>query len=139
MPEKLSENCMSTVEFASSTEFAQFALKRRVAPKAIGSVKERLTVARRQMAKHGWTENRVRDCWYASPRITPDADEIRDLEEITGLRYGRQELRTNDQLIAAADALLQGFDPSFYGAFAAALRAVARAFDRPGTGTGTGE
>lgn len=131
MSQKVSENShMSAVEFGSSNEFASYALQRRVAPKALGSVKVRLEHARRIMRRRGWTDNRVRDCWYGYDRVTPNADEIRDLEEITGLRYGRQELRTNDQLIAAADTLLQGFDPSFYGAFAAALRAVASAFDR---------
>lgn len=118
---------------ASSVEFAQFALKERVAPKALGSIKERLRHARRVMGRRGWTENRVRDCWYEDQRITPNADEIRDIEEITGLRYGRQELRTNEQLIDRATALLEGSDPDFYGPLIAAFRAMARALDRPGT------
>lgn len=114
----------------SSVEFAQFALKERVAPKAMGSIKERLRYARRVMNRRGWTENRVRDCWYADDRITPNADEIRDLEEITGLRYGREELRKTSDLIAAADALLDGPEADFYRPFVDAVRAMARAFDR---------
>ena len=130
MSEKLSEKSKM---YATSTEFAQFALKERIAPRAIGGIKERLTHARRVMSRRSWTANRVKDCWYADPRITPDADEIRDLEEITGLQYGREEVRTNDAIIAAADALLDGPEADFYRPFVSAFREMARAFDRSRT------
>lgn len=128
-----------------SVEFAQFALQERLAPPSIGNIKARLRVAiRRVMAfdlkkvereereEPEWTPNRVRDCWYADPRITPSADQIRDLEEMTGLRYGRQELAEIDEYIARADALLDGPDADFYRPFVAAFRAFHRALARPG-------
>jgi hypothetical protein len=117
----------------SSVEFAQFALRERIAPRPLGSVKERLRHAARIMSRRGWSANRVRDCWYADERISPNADEIRDVEEITGLEYGRAELRTTDDLIARADALLAGPEADFYRPFVDAFRAMARAFDRTRT------
>ena len=54
--------------------------------------------------------------------------------ELTGLEFARQELRTNDQLIASAEALLMGSDPDFVSAFVAALRTFAGALDRSRTG-----
>lgn len=114
----------------SSVEFVQFALRDHVAPITIGSVKARLQHATRIMARRSWSANRVRDCWYADTRIRPDADEIRDIEEITGLRYGREELRSLETLIAQADALLEGSDADFHRPFLDALRAVARLADR---------
>lgn len=114
----------------SSVDFAQFALRERIAPRSLGSVKERLRHARRVLGGRGWTDNRVRDAWYADPRIKPNADEIRDLEEMTGLRYGREELRTTEQLIDRATALLEGSDPDFHRPFIAALRALFGAVDR---------
>lgn len=126
----MSENQSGKSEM-SSVEFAQFALKTRVAPASIGSVKARLRTARRVMARRGWTDNRTKDFWYADPRISPSADEIRDIEEITGLRYGKQEVRELSHLIARADALLDGPEADFYRPFVDAFRAMARAFDRP--------
>lgn len=118
-----------------TAEFAQFALQERIAPKALGSVKVRLPRAQSVLGRRGWTPNRVRDLWYADPRASaPRWEEIHDLEEITGLEYARQELRTNDQLIAQADALLMGTDPDFAGAFVAALRAFVGAVDRSRAG-----
>ena len=118
-----------------TAEFAQFALHERVAPKSIGPVKVRLPHAQTIMGRRGWSANRVRDLWYRDPRASaPKWEEINDLEQITGLEYARQELRTNDQLIANADALLMGTDPDFASAFVTALRAFAGAFHRTGTG-----
>lgn len=125
MSEKLSEKSKM-----SSVEFAQFALQERIAPKSVGSIKERLCHARRVLGRRGWSDNRVRDAWYADPRISPNADEIRDLEEITGLRYGRKELKELDKYIARAGALLDGPEADFYRPFIDAFRAMARAFDR---------
>lgn len=115
----------------SSVEFAQYALRNHVAPASAGSVKTRLRLASRRL---GWTQNRIRDAWYADPRISLSADEIHEIEEKTGLRYGREELRTNQDLIDAATALLVDVDPNFHGPFVAALRALAGAFDRSRTG-----
>lgn len=128
----MSENQSEKSEM-SSVEFAQYALKTRVAPPSIGSVKARLRTARRVMARRGWTDNRTKDFWYADPRISASADEIRDIEEITGLQYGKQEVRELSHLISRADALLDGPEADFYRPFVDAFRAMARAFDRPGT------
>lgn len=114
----------------SSVEFVQFALRERVAPPSLGSVKARVRHASRSL---GWSANRTKDAWYADPRISISADEIRDIEDRTGLRYGRTELRTNDDLIARAEALMAGNEADFYSAFLAALRALARPHNRAGT------
>lgn len=114
----------------SSVEFVQYALRERVAPPSLGPVKARLRHASRQL---GWSANRTKDAWYADPRISISADEIRDIEDRTGLRYGREEIRTAEQLIARADALLESQDSDFYGAFVSALRHAFRAVARPGT------
>lgn len=108
----------------SSVEFAQYALRNHIAPPATGSVKTRLRIAARRL---GWTANRTRDAWYADARISISADEIRELEEKTGLRYGREELRTNQDLIDTATSLMAGVDPDFHGPFIAAIRALAGA------------
>lgn len=126
----------------SSVEFAQYALRSHVAPAGLGSVKARLRhavsiVLKHDRKQHGrkrrWTANRVKDCWYADERITPNADEIRDLEEITGLKYGREELRELAQLISSADALLEGPHEDFYRPFVDAFRQALRVVARSGT------
>lgn len=111
----------------SSVEFAQYALRNHVAPPTIGSVKARLRYATRRL---GWSPNRVKDAWYADPRISLGADEIKQIEEHTGLRYGREELATVDALIARADQLLDGPDADLYRPLIAAFRAMARLADR---------
>ena len=114
----------------SAVEFTQYALRNHVAPPGIGSVKARLRHASRRL---GWTYNRVRDAWYADPRISISADELRKIEEKTGLRYGREELRTINDLISRADALLDGPEADFFRPFVDAMRAVARLADRSRT------
>jgi len=136
MNRKASEVPKKASEFSnmSAAEFAQFALQGHVAPKSIGSVKVRLPHAQSVMGRRGWSANRVRDLWYADPRASaPKWEEINDLEQLTGVKYARQELRTNDQLISQADALLMGTDPDFAGAFVTALRAFVGALDRTRT------
>lgn len=114
----------------SSVEFAQYALRERLSPPSVGSVKARL---RHATHKLGWSANRVKDVWYADPRISISADEIREIEETTGLHYGREELRSIEELIGRADVLLMGSDADFHRPFLAALRAVARLADRART------
>jgi len=114
----------------SSVEFAQYALRNHVAPPSAGSVKARLRLASRRL---NWSANRTRDAWYADPRISLSADEIREIEDKTGLRYGREELRTNQDLIDTATALLEGADPDFHRPFLAAMRAFMGALAGPGT------
>jgi hypothetical protein len=117
----------------SSVEFVQYALQERIAPRELGNVKTRLRHATRILGRREWSANRVKDSWYGDPRISPNADELRDIEEITGLRYGRQELNEIDAYIARADALLDGPDADFYRPFVDAFRAFHRALARPGT------
>jgi hypothetical protein len=114
----------------SSVEFVSYALRERVAPPSLGSVKARLRYASRAL---GWTASRTKDAWYADPRISISADELRAVENKTGLHYGREELRTNDDLIARAEALMAGHEADFYSAFLAALRSVAGAAHRSRT------
>lgn len=112
----------------SSVEFVQSALRERVAPPSIGSVKARLRLASRRL---GWSANRVKDAWYADARISISADELRDIEETTGLKYARQELSQIDSAISRAEALLDGPEAHIIRPLVDAIRALARSFDRP--------
>ena len=115
----------------SSAVFAQMALRDRVAPPSIGSVKQRITVAARKL---GWKVSRAKDVWYADPRISIDADEMRAIERLSGLVYAaQQEVRTNEELIAKIDAFMVGHDADFYGAFRTAVRSFFGLPDRSGT------
>jgi hypothetical protein len=105
----------------SSVEFVSCAMRERVAPPSLGSVKARIRYASRAL---GWTASRTKDAWYADPRISISADELRTVEDKTGLRYGREELRTNDELIAKIESMVG--DETFLSAFLAALRSLAR-------------
>ncbi len=125
MPKSASENSEM-----SSVEFVQSALRERVAPPSFGSTKARIRHASRSL---GWSANRTKDAWYADPRISISADELRQIERNTGLRYAQEELRTNEDLINKASALLVGHEADFYSAFFTALRSLARPDNRPGT------
>lgn len=101
--------------------FTSETLKTQIAPPSRGdSVKERIRFAARKL---GLTYSRTKAAWYADPRISISGDELRDVEETSGVTYGRKEIRTNDQLIDQATALLMGSDPDFHSAFHTALRA----------------
>jgi hypothetical protein len=115
----------------SSVEFVQEALRDRIAPPGAGvNVSDRIRVAARRL---GWGYSRTRDAWYADPRITISADEMREIENAAGIEYGRRELSDLDDIIARADALLERPDADHYRPFCDALRAMARAFDRTRT------
>ena len=45
------------------------------------------------------------------------------IERVSGLNYAKQEAENVARLISQADALLEGQDADFYGAFVAAFRA----------------
>lgn len=122
---RLEKSEMSTVDFASDV------LRSRVAP--IGSaqsVSERIRIAARRL---GWTHTRTKDVWYADPRVSISAEEMRDIEDKAGVKYGRAEVRSIEDLIAKADALLEGQDADFHRPFVAALRAFVGALHRTGT------
>lgn len=123
----MSENLLEKSEM-SSVEFSSAALKRYVAPKSSGqNVKDRIRVAARRL---GWSFSRTKDVWYADPRVSIDADELRAIEELAGVKYGRIEVRTIDELIAKADALLDGPEADFYRPLVDGFRAFIRALDR---------
>lgn len=77
-----------------------------------------------------WSASRTKDVWYADPRVSLKATELRQIEEAAGVRYGKQELAEVDALIARAEALLHGSDEDFHRPFVAALRAFIGALDR---------
>lgn len=111
--------------------FTADTLKTRIAPLGSGvNVQDRIRTASRRL---GWSYSRTKDAWYADPRISISGDELRDIEEISGVTYGRAELRTNDELIDRAGALLMGSDPDFHSAFHSALRTFVGAFYRSRT------
>ena len=114
----------------SELAFASSAMRERIAPPAIGSVKERIN---RAAAALRWSASRTRDVWYADPRVSIKPRELRKIEEIAGVAYGRQERASVDAIISRADALLMGTDPDFARPFVAALRALFGAVDRTGT------
>lgn len=120
----MSENRSEKSEM-SSVQFVQGALRKHVAPPGSGvNVGDRIRVAARRL---GWNYSRTRSAWYAD-RVSVSADELRKIEETTGLRYGRQELATVEELIARADSLLHGPDADFHRPFVTAIRAMAGAF-----------
>lgn len=112
----------------SSVDFASTALQRYVAPQASGqNIKDRIRIASRRL---GWSFSRTKDVWYADPRVSISVDEMREIEEAAGIKYGRAEVRTIDDLIAKADALLDGQDADFHRPFVVAFRAFIGALDR---------
>jgi hypothetical protein len=103
MPKKASEKSeMSTVEF-----FCQKTLKAEIAPPSLGSVQERIRHAAQVLR---WSYTRTKDAWYADPRISISPDELFRVEAVSGLKYAREEMRTNDAAIERATALLGGED-----------------------------
>jgi hypothetical protein len=114
----------------SCVDFTQHALRNQIAPPNVGSVKARIRHASRKL---GWSGSRVKDCWYADPRISIGADELRAVEQHSGLHYGKQELQDIDAFIARSTALLHGQDEDFTSAFAAAMGAFFGALDRTRT------
>lgn len=113
MPKKASEKSeMSTVEFC------QNALRAEIAPPSIGNVQARIRSAARDL---GWTYTRTKDAWYADPRISIKPHELFRIEAVSGLRYAREEMRTNDAAIERATALLGGQDARLLGEIVAAL------------------
>lgn len=128
MSESQSEKSeMSVVEFTSST------LRSQISPPSMGSVKARIRHAARKL---GWSYSRTKDAWYADPRISISAIELRAIEETAGVRYGREQIKEVDRLIAKSTALLQGQDEDFTSAFIVALRAFYGALDRSRAGRG---
>lgn len=124
----MSENRLEKSEM-SSVDFASTALKRHIAPKGSAeNVKDRIRLAARRL---GWSFSRTKDVWYADPRVSISAEELRVIEERAGITYGRAEVREIDELIARADALLVGPEADFYRPVVDAFRAMAGLIYRP--------
>jgi hypothetical protein len=120
---ELSEHRLEKSEMSIGA-FTAETLRTRVAPPGSGvSVKDRIRIAARRL---GWSYTRTKDVWYADPRISISGDELRDIEEISGVIYGRAEARSLEQLIAKADALLESGDTDFYRPFRDAVRSFFR-------------
>lgn len=125
----MSEKPSEKSEMPNSVEFVQDALRNHVAPPSAGvNVSDRIRVAARRL---GWSYTRTKDAWYADPRISIKADEVRKIEETTGVRYGREELQSVENLIASADAILGNASKDIPSAYVLAFRAVIRALAGP--------
>jgi hypothetical protein len=129
MSEKPSEKSeMSELAFASQM------MRDRIAPPGSAASKgERVRAAARALS---WKFSRARDVWYADERVSIRPSELRKIEELAGVSYGQKELRELGELIARADALLEGQDADFYRPWVDAFRAFVGALHRPGTGGG---
>lgn len=107
--------------------FCQQTMRDHIAPPQLGSVKARI---RHAAMKLGWTHTRTKDAWYADPRISISGEELTRVETISGLEYARKELRSLEDIIARADALLDGPHADFHRPFVDAFRAFIGALDR---------
>ncbi|MDX3926763.1 MAG: hypothetical protein QHC90_13290 [Shinella sp.] len=86
-------------------------------------MKQRIHFAARKL---GWSPSRTKDVWYADPRISISAEEMREIEEISGIRYGREEARELDEAIERATALLVELQKNSPRSLAHALIEAAR-------------
>ncbi len=110
--------------------FASTAMRERIAP--VGSAQYVETRIRNAATALRWRYTRARDIWYADPRVSLKPRELRDIETVAGIEYGRQELRSVEALIARADTLSAAeADEGVYSAFAAAFRAFMGALAGP--------
>ena len=115
----------------SEVAFAAHAMQHRIAPPNSDQlVEQRIKKAARSL---GWSFSRARDVWYADPRVSIKPRELREVEQASGLTYGRRELAEVDALISRAEAFMEGQDPDFASAAVAAFRAFLGALARPGT------
>lgn len=123
----MSENLLEKSEM-SSVEFASNALKRHVAPNGSAeNVKDRIRLAARRL---GWSFTRTKDVWYADPRVSISAEELRVIEDKAGITYARAEARDLQELIRKADLLLAGPEADFFRPLVDAFRRMAGAQDR---------
>lgn len=116
-----------TRENSKMSELAFVSLQMREVIAPNGSVKERIRTAARRLR---WSHSRTTTLWYADQRASVKPIELREIEQATGIRYAKDELRTVDEMLAKADALLDGNDADFHRPFVAAFRAFIGALDR---------
>ena len=124
-------NSSSEKSEMSELTWASNALQDHIAPTGAAQYVE--TRIRLAAQKLGWKFSRARTIWYADERASIKPRELREIEKATGLKYGQQELRSIDALIGQANSLLDGPEADFYRPFVVAIRAMAGAFNRPGT------
>lgn len=104
----------------SSVDFAAVALKNHLAPKGSAeNVKDRIRLAARRL---GWSFTRTKDVWYADPRVSISAEELRVIEEKAGITYARTEVRELDEIIRKAELLLAGPEADFFRPLVDAFR-----------------
>lgn len=109
----------------SELVFASRMMRERIAPAGSADSKgERIRNAANTLR---WKYSRAKAVWYADDRTSIKPRELRKIEEISGVKYGKQEVDELDQIISRADALLEGNDPDFYRPFRDALRQALRA------------
>jgi hypothetical protein len=107
-------------------------LHERIAP--IGSAASKGERLRAAALRLGWAHSRTRDVWYGDERVSLKPRELRKIEEVSGVTYARNEVDELDQVIARADALLQGASPNFRSALAGAIREAISAVVGAGIG-----
>lgn len=116
-------------EFSEMSElvFASQILKEQIAPRSVGDqIKARIRYASRKL---GWSYSRTSDVWYADERISLKPRELRQIEDYTGIYYGRKEVQEIEDLINAAGSFFVGEDENFIRAFFAAFRTFKRSLD----------
>lgn len=132
MSEKLSEKSeMSELVFASET------MKKKIAPPSVASgIGARILAASRALK---WSFTRTKDVWYADVRVSISPKELRKVEEVSGVKYGQQELSEYDELISRATQILGHDDKDLVGPLAIAMRAFLSALDSSRTGKSDGK
>lgn len=103
----------------SRVEFCQKQIREHIAPPSLGNVSIRIARAAQVL---GWSYTRARDVWYADLRIRINPDEMQKIEQLTGVKYERNEVSEARRAIRKADALLANEDQNFDRALAAAMR-----------------
>ena len=122
----MSENSRE-ISKMSCVSFCQSAMRQVIAPKATGSVKERITLCARRLK---WPVCRVESVWYADPRTRVDGEELADIERLTGHHYVGKELAENDELERRITTILNGENSSLRSLLAAAIREALGADNR---------
>lgn len=113
----------------SELVFASEIMKSHIAPPSMASsVAARIRAASRKLK---WTFNRTKDIWYADERVSIKPKELRTIEEVSGVKYGQQEVSEVDSLINRATELLVDEDQDIVRTLLTALRAVIGSLDRP--------
>lgn len=89
---------------------------------------ERIRNAARKLKWKYWRTHAV---WYADERVSLKPRELRAIEGLTGVKYGQEQLREYDELIAAAEDLLAGGKEDLRSAALTLLRALVGSSHRP--------